>query len=464
MSNPPKDGATFFNDVWGWEDGAGNEYAAIGTNTNIRIYNVTDSRNPVKLYDKAGGNSTTWRDFKTYRNYLYAVCDNCSEGLEIIPLDSLPQQVLRADKSKFLRAHNIYIDTAHARLYAVGARYIPNNSNLGVIIYDISNPAVPQFISRFDDGKYVHDIYVKNHIGIASSGNSGTYVYDFTNASTPVSLMGSEIPLSVYHHSSWQHPDSPYIYSANEVPLGIPMQIYQIKNGSLVNAGSFNEPLISGASNNVPHNPYVHEEKLFISYYEDGVQVYDVSKPKAPTKIAYYDTHANVAYNGYYGCWGVFPFLKSGTILASDMSKGLMILGLDISAKANDILYLSEPGAGFCVRSKTNMYKIAVDNSGNITQQVLAQVPDATLIHNANIKADQMVLTAPSGGLYEVKFDTLSNQMVATSLPALPSGNVITIDKSLYFDDIYTGPVFQTGPRRHRLRVVNGAQSFLKME
>ncbi len=460
LSKPPIEGGSLFNDVWGYEASNGDEFAIIGAVSSIRIYNVTDPRNPVKVYDVPADNNVTWRDFKTYRNYLYGVCDGsaCNQGLQIIPMDSLSFGIKRQRKTEFIRAHNIFIDTMHARLYTVGG------SN-GIRIYDLTNPALPVFLSYFNDNnKYVHDIFVNNHIGFASCGNSGTYVYDFTNPNAPVSLMNSEIPMGAYHHSSWPHPDSPYVYSANEVPVGIPMQIYEIKNGSLINAGTFNEPLLPGLTNNVPHNPFYHEGKLFISYYEDGVQVYDLSKPRKPVKAAYYDTYTNSAYNGYNGCWGVYPFLRSGTILASDRSSGLFVLGLDISVKTENIFYLSEPGAGFCVRSKTNMYKIGVDNIGNITQQVLAQVPDATVIHNANIEADQLVLTAPSGGLFEVKFDTLTNQLVTTSLPALPSGNVITIDKSLYFDDIYTGPVFQTGARRHRLRVVNGVQSFLKME
>lgn len=464
FSNPPLEGSTFFSDVWGYEDKVGKEFAVIGTRTNIRVYEVTDPRNPVKVFDQPGGSSTSWRDFKTYRNYLYAVCDNCNEGLEIIPLDSLSYNIMHFRLSEFARAHNIYIDTSQARLYVVGARYYPTNSTNGVLIYDLTNPAKPQFLAYFNaNNEYVHDIYVKDHIGIASSGYAGTRIYDFTNPSNPTLLMGSEIPLGVYHHSSWMHPDSPYVYSANEVPVGIPMQVYQVKNGSLINIHNFNEPLIQGSFNNVPHNPYVHEGKLFISYYEDGVQVYDLSKPSRPVKLAYYDTYPNTSYNGYNGCWGVYPYLRSGTILASDMAKGLMVLGLDLSVKATGSLHLTSPGSGFILRSMEKTYKVWVEDTGQIQIDTVTVPLDANLIHNQNMEAPELVLTSPSGNFFSLEYDTVTGVLTTQALQNAPTGQVVKMEHDVYFDDIYTGPVFTNNLERFKMRVIDGNQHFLKM-
>ena len=458
-----------YNDVWGYEDSLGNEYAIVGGVSRIKVYDVTDPRNPILKYDKLGGDTTTWRDFKTYKNYLYAVCDNCTEGLGTIPLDSLSFNIMRKDVSKIDRAHNIYIDSINARLYAVGFNYLPNtsNKNRGIVIYDISNPAVPVFLKYYNDNnKYVHDIYVRDNIGVASCGNDGTHIYDFTDLDSITRLMGSEIPMGAYHHSSWMHPDSPYVYSANEIPLGVPMQIYKIKNGALIDAGNFNQPLIVGATNNVPHNPYFHDGKLFISYYEDGVQVYDMSKPTKPIKCAYYDTYPNASYTGYNGCWGVFPYLRSGTILASDRSKGLMVLGMDMGIKSEDIFYFSTPGQGFYVRSKTGYYHVFVDNGGEITSTFSSSPPSGTMasvLHNGNTETSHMVMKSPSGSLFEINFNTTTKVFYTTALMSLPAGNVVTFDKPLYYDDIYTGPIIKTGLERHRFKIVNGTHTHLKM-
>ena len=69
----------------------------------------------------------------------------------------------------------------------------------------------------------------------------------------------------------------------------------------------------------------------------------NVSDPANPVLIdpflgGYYDTYpSNTEYNGYAGCWGVYPYLPSGNILASDMSNGLFVLEFDESVKTNQL-------------------------------------------------------------------------------------------------------------------------------
>ena len=64
-----------------------------------------------------------------------------------------------------------------------------------------------------------------------------------------------------------------------------------------------------------------------VSYYHDGVQIYDISNPAAPTKVAYYDTETtNTSYNGFVGSWGAYPYLPSGNVLVSDINNGLFVL------------------------------------------------------------------------------------------------------------------------------------------
>ncbi|HJW28549.1 MAG TPA: hypothetical protein VJ508_04775, partial [Saprospiraceae bacterium] len=79
----------------------------------------------------------------------------------------------------------------------------------------------------------------------------------------------------------------------------------------------------------IAHNPYILGDLCYLSYYHDGVQVFDISNPTNITNYGYYDTYPdNTDYNGYVGCWGCYPFLPSGTILGSDMNNGLFMLQL----------------------------------------------------------------------------------------------------------------------------------------
>lgn len=43
-------------------------------------------------------------------------------------------------------------------------------------------------------------------------------------------------------------------------------------------------------------------------------------------KVAEYDTYEGQTIS-YDGCWGVYPFLPSGTALAADITNGLFIVG-----------------------------------------------------------------------------------------------------------------------------------------
>jgi hypothetical protein len=45
--------------------------------------------------------------------------------------------------------------------------------------------------------------------------------------------------------------------------------------------------------------------------------------------IGFYDTYQGPAGNGYEGCWGVYPYLPSGNIIASDVNEGLFVLKLN---------------------------------------------------------------------------------------------------------------------------------------
>jgi hypothetical protein len=66
-----------------------------------------------------------------------------------------------------------------------------------------------------------------------------------------------------------------------------------------------------------------------VSSYEDGVYVYDLTNVNSPKVHAFYDTYlknADGVYTGFHGCWGVWPYLPSGNIIASDISEGLFIM------------------------------------------------------------------------------------------------------------------------------------------
>ncbi len=336
-----------YNSVWGWVGSDGREYAMLGSMGKVSFFDVTDPVNIKLLKQFAGTSNTIWREFKSYKDHAYAVCDGCSEGLMIFDTHD-PQNIQRVfyNNSLFNSSHTITCDTVSGRLYLNGT----NINSGGIAIFDIkTNPASPTLISTTDLnlggglGGYVHDSYVRNDTVFASHGYGGFAVWDFKNPAAPKAL--ASINTGGYNHSSWATLDGQTMVYAEEVPAGQPLRSISLENlsgGEIELKKSFKFPLNAPLdSANVYHNVYIKNNLCYVASYMDGLQVFDIKDPANPTRVAYYDTSPDdTTYkfptpNGgttvYAGAWGAYPWLPSGTILVSDMQNGLYTLRLEPS-------------------------------------------------------------------------------------------------------------------------------------
>jgi choice-of-anchor B domain-containing protein len=393
-----------FNDIWGYTRPDGREFTIIGARTAIRIYDITNPRNPQMVFNQTGLANGTWRDFKTYRNYIYGVCDNCgTQGLFIMHMDSLANGAMRQQVDHFRTSHNIYIDTTNARLYVVGALNMAGSTRNGIYIYSLANPANPTLLKWHNPGRYSHDIFVRDNIAYSSEEYPGTYIYDVSNVNN-INQTGSTFVKPGYHHSNWLSDDGKYLYSAREVPFNLPMTVYEMKNGQPSNPVDFYPMYGVTQSLATAHNPFVYNNKLFVSYYQDGLVVFDLSEPHQPKTLAYYDTfvpnHANQGSTD--GAWGVFPYYASGTIVVSDIRYGLYIFGLVSEVVHEEEIVFNEPGKGFILHHHQGKSLLSVDDGGQvtITPTILGggiKTKDADLKSNINI-----VLRSPNGNYFKL--------------------------------------------------------------
>lgn len=340
-----------FNDVWGYASPGGMEIAILGNSRYNLFIDVTNPAVPVELFRHSPGTSEIWRDFKTYGSYAYGVCDGCSEGLAVYDMSDVDCSGtithIRQVTSEFGSSHNIYIDEENHRLYAVGV-----SGPIDMYVYDLLNdPSNPQLITSINfnavlaSGQdfYVHDIYVRDNIAYCSHGWTGYYIWDLNDLSNvgPISNGGTikEIASLVtngYNHSSWVTDDGLHAIIAEEVPSGLPLitvslDITSNNNASVTKIKEFTHKLEVGANTSpTPHNPYIRNDFVFLSYYEDGLKVFDYADPANPVLHAYYDTYTtnNGSYSGTEGAWGCYPYLPSGNILVSDIDFGLHILSV----------------------------------------------------------------------------------------------------------------------------------------
>lgn len=378
----PSAGGTRYNDVWGWTDCEQREYAILGSARYVHFFNIENPASPQQVGFFTGGSTTVWRDMKTFRDRAYAVCDNCNEGLMIFDLSDMPNSVTKTKQTTqfFSSAHNIYIDENAGRLYVAGA----NTKSNGVIILDlnadpdnptqIGNPTLP--------GGYIHDIHVRNNIAYGSSGNNGLWAYNLTNPQNPV-VLGTltDYPQSGYNHSSWLSENGQHLVMADETHnKGIKMvDVSDLSDMTVTDV--FRSALLAPADTaSIAHNPFIRDNYVFISYYHDGLQVFDMSNPANVVKVAWYDTftaHSN--YSGFKGCWGVYPFLSSGKILASDQTNGLFILSL------NNITLDPIPHPSFPTPTITLNGGNPICQGQTVTLNAHPSAMDADWYHNGNL-------------------------------------------------------------------------------
>ncbi len=332
QSNWNPDTVPQYNDIWAYADCQGNEYAIIGSTQQIHFVDITDPTSPAEVASFSGGESSVWRDIKTYRGHAYSVSDNTTEGLMVFNLNNLPQGIEQSYQSNtdFNSAQNIFIDEAHGKLYVVGSEV--ND----LLIFDLAtNPASPNLIASTDlPGGYIRDIYVRDNIAYASHLSNGLYIYDCTDVNN-IGIAGSigNYIGNVMNNSSWLSSDGNTLIFSDETP-GAKLKLMDVSDPSDLNvepAHVFHSNLLGGGGNSLAHKPIIRDNYAFVSYYHDGMQVFDISDPDNISKVAYLDTHpSNTNYDGIQGNWGLYPFLPSGNILASDINNGLFVMSMDL--------------------------------------------------------------------------------------------------------------------------------------
>lgn len=321
--------STQASDIWGYVDDNGNEYAIVGLNNGTSIVSVCDPANPVEVFFEPGTFSI-WRDIKTWNNHAY-ITTEAQEGLLIIDLEGLstgtdltttyytPSGTFNGAK---LQSHNIFIDE-NGFAYLFGS----NIGNKGVKILDLNNdPKAPVEKGLIDDFR-AHDGVVINDILYLANLQDGFFMYDVTDKDAPIMLGSTPTPNSV-SHNVWFSDDQKYAYHTDEV-AGAYIVEYNVEDPTDIKE---TDRIRTTTSNKViPHNTHYINDLLVTSYYRDGVIIHDVSQKGNMVEVGRFDTSPTFSGDGFNGCWGVYPWLPSGVIIASDIENGLFILATDAS-------------------------------------------------------------------------------------------------------------------------------------
>jgi len=312
-------GATF-NECWGFVYN-GTEYAVIGSTVGTHLFMISSTDELVEIQFIPGFiTNAIHRDYHDYNNYLYGVSDE-DPGLDIMDMSTLPDSLTRIKKiDQLWTTHNIFIDTATATLYACDGAI----TDIYAIVQPDSLEPISPFV--FPTSDYVHDIYARNDTLFMNSSNSGLTFIDL-GAPTPVTHTFDFYPEDGYNHSGWLSDNGTTYVFADETPG---------KSVKVCDFSDWTDPQITALikpntfDSTTAHNLMIKEDLLYISYYYDGLQIYDISDIYNPIRVAYYDTYQGPDSTNFEGAWGVYCFLPSERILVSDRHNGLFLLRLDL--------------------------------------------------------------------------------------------------------------------------------------
>lgn len=307
--------------IWGYVDNLNNEYALLGTSTGLSIVDVTDPENPILRFNVNGVNNF-WREVKTWGDYAYVTTEGDGGGLTIVDLSALPDTVVSrvyfgdgAIQDELSTIHALHIDNGYAYIYG------SNIGEGGAIFLNLEDPWNPVFEGIYDE-LYIHDGIVWGDTLWASHIFDGFMgVIDVSDKSNPISLAQQETPNS-FTHNTWLTSDRKTVLTTDEVSNSY-LTAYRIDN--INNIQELDRYQTSPGSGTIVHNTHVYNDYAVTSWYTEGVVIVDAHRPENLIPVAKND-FSPLEGDGFNGCWGVYPYLPSGNIIASDIEEGLFVL------------------------------------------------------------------------------------------------------------------------------------------
>lgn len=329
------------NDIWGWTDASGREFAIMGRSTGTSFVEISDPENPVYLGNLPTTRfSSTWRDIKVYQNHAFIVSEAMRHGMQVFDLTRLSSVTGTpvtfsedAHYSGFSTAHNLVINEASGFAYAVGT----NTCSGGLHMVDIRNPLNPTQAGCFSGDGYTHDAqcviyagpdlaHADKEICFASNEDSVTIV-DVSNKSAPVQLAKVSYPGVEYTHQGWLTDDQRYFLVDDELD--------EDRNGHNTHTYVFDlsdvdAPLLihtfEGTTTAIDHNQYIVGNHSYQSNYRAGLRIIDITNKTDMEEVAFFDIYPQDDNSDFNGTWSNYPFFGSGMVVVSGIEQGLFVL------------------------------------------------------------------------------------------------------------------------------------------
>ena len=354
------------SNIWGFMDlNTRREYALIGIANGTAVFDVTNPASPREIGTVRSTNVSSWRELRVYQffnqqqnrwnAYAYVSSDVVgTPGLQIIDLNQLsaptPSVALAATYTAFSRSHTVYLSGADLSTGATLPGQTPHlfvngaNTSRGAFrMLSLANPLAPTLtVAPSLIADYTHDgttlTITDARTADCAQGHNPCEIYidynentvdlwDVTVKTAPALLSTTPYVGSAYTHSGWYTDDKRYVFIQDEIDeqqFGHnsrvrTMDIFNLRLPTITTSWTGPTPAID-------HNGYTIGNSYYMSNYQRGLTILDITNPLALQDVAFFDTFPASNDAEFNGAWGVYPYFPSGTIIVSDIEGGLFVL------------------------------------------------------------------------------------------------------------------------------------------
>ncbi len=199
-----------------------------------------------------------------------------------------------------------------------------------------SNASYHDFYAAYDPATRQDKLYVGGPDGGTLEG--GNFVFDITDVANPTLLASvTGVAGQIGGHTFIPSPDGRYAVISACCQYTV-FRVFDMKPALDGNVSTVSRALGGWTANwrAYPHNAEVRWPYVFVSAYEDGLQVLNLMDPTNPYPVAYYDTYDGPHEFGfndfttvYNGAFGVDVRDADGLIVISDIRTGFWAFKMD---------------------------------------------------------------------------------------------------------------------------------------
>lgn len=412
--NPAFLGGGSGNDCWGYVSPSGREYALMGQVQQTSIVEITNPASPV-VVAHIPHSASTWSGIKTYKNHAYVVTEAGGSGVQVLDLSQVDngQVTLVRTISNPGSSHTIAVDETSGFLYTCGSR----GSSGTTMCFDLTNPANPVRVGANSlTTNYMHETQVVTYTSGPNAGKQiffgfsegrGLDIYDVTNKNAPVMLSRGVYPSIGYCHQGWLSADKKYIYIDDEFDE---TNLTSNTRSIILNVENLTAPqyvgTFSSGTPSIDHNQYWDDGFLFQANYRSGLRIFDAKNPTAPVQVGYFDTYPTNDSADYSGAWSNYPFFPSGTVIISDINRGLFVINTRAATTR------SQPATSFSASNGVV--------SGNLAALT------STDTNRLQLRSGRSTVPGMASAALDIQFETYDESPTAVELnlqSACPSGS-----------------------------------------